>query len=116
MSNIDGSVGQAQAQLGVPAGVVSAPRPGGRGDEGGRAHEQHVPGARSPSEEGAQGRRSHPGQPAGSGATTIHGVPKRSVHMPKAVEKNVGMSSWVTVPPSASASNTRFASASSAAS
>ena len=50
------------------------------------------------------------------GPTIIQGVPNRSTHMPNASEKNVGMSAWVTVPPSASASNTLLAPATSAAS
>jgi hypothetical protein len=52
----------------------------------------------------------------GCWATTIQGVPNRSTHMPKASEKKVGASAWVTLPPSASASKTRLASAVSAAS
>src|SRR4030095_6935809 len=42
---------------------------------------------------------------------TIHGVPKRSTTMPKASAQNVLFSGMVTRPPSASASNTRVASA-----
>jgi hypothetical protein len=45
----------------------------------------------------------------------IQGVPKRSTHMPKAGEKNVSMSSWLTWPPSARASKTRLASSTSSA-
>jgi O-methyltransferase domain len=50
------------------------------------------------------------------GPTIIHGVPNRSMHMPNAWEKNVGSRAWVTFPPSARASKTRLAPATSAAS
>ena len=50
------------------------------------------------------------------GPTTIQGVPNWSTHTPKASEKKVRSSAWVTVPPSLSASKTRLASATSAAS
>ena len=46
-------------------------------------------------------------------APTIHGVPKRSVTIPHAGEKNVSIIAWVTVPPSARASKTRLASSTS---
>ena len=39
-----------------------------------------------------------------------HGVPNRSVHMPKAAANDVGARGACTSPPSASASNTRVAS------
>ena len=46
------------------------------------------------------------------GATlTIHGVPKRSVTMPKPGDQNVAAKGIVTWPPTASASNTRWPSA-----
>src|SRR5207249_12153609 len=49
------------------------------------------------------------------GAMTIHVTPKRSSTMPKLAAKNVGISGCCTLPPSLSAPNRRFASASSRA-
>ena len=46
---------------------------------------------------------------------TIHGTPKRSVHMPKPLDQNVSPYGSVTSPPSARASKTRLPVASSAA-
>ena len=47
-------------------------------------------------------------------ALTIHGVPKRSTHMPNIGDQEVGAIGSVTFPPSASALNARSASATSA--
>jgi hypothetical protein len=50
------------------------------------------------------------------GPTTIHGVLNRSTHTPIACEKKAGRSAWVMLPSSASASERRFESATSASS
>jgi hypothetical protein len=56
-----------------------------------------------------------PGQDVSSGASTliIHGTPNSSMHMPNLGDQNVSERGMVTLPPLASASNTRSASATS---
>ena len=58
-----------------------------------------------------QARRGPGHEPVGASKSTIHGVPKRSTHMPSMGDQKVSAMGIVTSPPSARASNTRVASA-----
>src|SRR5262249_35130734 len=67
--------------------------------------------SRSFDDKGREGCRTHGHDARAFSHTTIHGVPNLSTHIPNLTAKNVSPSGMRTVPLSASALNTRSASA-----